>query len=198
MAVSARMKAGTFTYAEYLTWPEGERWELIDGVAYAMVPAPSISHQRASRAIFHQLFQALEGGPCEVFYAPIDVRLPKSGSSHDEVDTVVQPDIVVVCDESKLDDLGCVGAPDLVVEVLSPSTALRDRRDKLALYERHRVPEYWILDPANCTLAVYALGADGRYGAPTHYDEGRVEVQGLAGVTVDLGLVFPPFEDRKS
>lgn len=137
----------------------------------------------------------LRGKACEVYHAPFDVRLPEENEVDDEIATVVQPDVVVVCDPKKLDDKGCRGAPDLVIEVLSPSTASKDCIKKRALYERHRVREFWIADPANRVLSIYLLGGDGRYGCPAVYgDEDEVPVSVLPGLTITLGDVFPKLE----
>jgi len=115
------------TYADYCSWPDDARYELIDGVAYAMGPAPVRRHQGILGEVFRQVANVLEGSPCRPYIAPFDVRLPKAGEIDDEVNTVVQPDLVVICDRAKLDDKGCRGAPDWVVEVLSPSTAGHDQ-----------------------------------------------------------------------
>lgn len=159
-------KEGRFTYADYLGWPEEERWELIDGAAFDMTPAPTEQHQRILMNLAALLHRALEGGPCRVYPAPFDVRLKKA--EEEELATVVQPDISVICDPGKLDEAGCVGAPDLVVEVLSPSTAYKDQTEKLAAYEKHGVREYWIINPDRGSVLVYCLEA-GAYGKPTEY-----------------------------
>lgn len=153
------------TYGEYCTWPEDVRYELIEGRAYAMSPGPNRRHQELLGEIFRQIADALEGTGCRVYVAPLDVRLPRANEADDDVDTVVQPDISVVCDRSKLDDRGCRGAPDWVIEVLSPSTAGHDQILKRAVYERHGVREYWLIHPADKVVTVYQL-VDGAYGKP--------------------------------
>lgn len=130
-----------YTYADYLTWREGERYELIDGVAYLMSPAPSTPHQEIAGPLYRQAANALEGKSCHPYIAPFDVRLPRSAEADSEVDTVVQPDVLIVCDRSKVDQRGMRGAPDWVAEVLSPSTAGHDQITKLSAYERAGVPE---------------------------------------------------------
>jgi Uma2 family endonuclease len=130
---------GRFSYADYLTWPEGERWELIDGETWDMTPAPTTVHQRLVGRLYHALETVLEGHPCVPFVAPVDVVLSD--------ETVVQPDVLVVCDRSRIRTAGIFGAPDLIVEVLSPSTGLKDRRTKRHLYERHGVREYLLVEP---------------------------------------------------
>jgi len=157
-----------YAYRDYRAWPDDERWELIRGEAW-MMGAPTTTHQRLVAALYRDVFAALpEGGPCEAFFAPVDVLLPRHpADSDDEVDTVVQPDLIVVCDPSKVRDKFVRGAPDLVVEILSPSTSGKDQREKYRVYEESGVREYWIVDPAGKWFERYELGPDGRYGKPT-------------------------------
>jgi len=146
-----------FTYAEYCTWDDGQRWELIDGVPYNITPAPTTRHQRISGSIFSLLSEYLRGKACTPFYAPTDVIF----DDHN----VVQPDLLVVCDRGKITEANIQGAPDLIVEILSPATGRKDRREKKALYERFGVREYIVLDPLNETVE-RLTHADGRYGQP--------------------------------
>jgi Uma2 family endonuclease len=155
-----------FTYGDYRHWPDEERWELIDGQAFAMSPAPTRLHQEFVVELARQIGNALQHHPCRVYVAPFDVRLPRGSEADDQVDTVVQPDVAVICDPGKLDDQGCRGAPDRIIEILSPSSAAYDQIRKRALYERHGVREYWLLHPVDRVLIIYRLGADGAYGAP--------------------------------
>ncbi len=148
-----------FTWADYRSWPDDERWELIDGVAYAMSAALSIKHQDVTLRLSIRLEQQLRGTPCRPFVAPTDVKLSETD--------VVQPDILVVCDPGKLILSHIEGAPDLIVEVLSPGTSVRDLRDKKALYERTGVREYLVVDPLEQYAIRFLLGADG-------YDKGTV------------------------
>lgn len=143
MIRSARKFRDYFFYSDYLQWDEG-RWELIDGVIYDMTPAPSRLHQRISMDLAAKIHGQLVKGPCEVYTAPFDVRLLPAGTdvSDDKIDTLVQPDIVIVCDQAKLDDRGCLGAPDLIIEIMSPATAAKDLKIKRDLHERHGVKEY--------------------------------------------------------
>jgi Uma2 family endonuclease len=157
------------TYREYCTWPEDVRYELIDGQAYAMSPGPSRRHQETIVEVLRQLADALEGTGCRVYVAPFDVRLPRGSEKDDDIDTVVQPDLMVVCDRAKLDDRGCRGAPDWVIEVLSPSSAGHDQILKRAVYERHGVREYWLIHPVDQVVTVYRL-VDGAYGKPDIYE----------------------------
>ena len=154
-----------YTYADYTQWPEGERWELINGEIYAMA-APSRLHQQFVLKLATQIDRYLDGKPCDVYIAPFDVRLPRQNEADDKIDTTVQPDIAVICDPTKLDDKGCRGAPDWIIEVISPSSAIMDMEKKLRLYERHGVKTYWIIHPTDQWLMVYRLGQDGHYG---HY-----------------------------
>ncbi len=180
-----------YTYADYLTWDDSERWELINGVPYNMTPAPSLFHQKISGEIFRQLANYLLDKPCQVFDAPFDVRLPAGDEDDTGVTTVVQPDIVVVCAREKLDDAGCKGSPDLVVEILSPATSRRDHKEKFVCYERVGVREYWLVDPQARTVTVFSLGADGRYGRPDVYgDDELVNVKILPELAIELSLVF--------
>lgn len=174
-----------YTYADYCTWDNSERWELIDGVPYAMSPAPSNAHQSISTELVYRLRRHLEGKPCKVFHAPYDVRL----NAADEDDTVVQPDLVVICDRSKIDDKGCKGAPDLIIEILSPSTSRHDRIVKMDLYQRSGVREYWMLDPDTKTLQVLLL-ENGRYVITGYLDEDTVPVTVLPGCEIVLKEVF--------
>lgn len=182
----------TWTYADYLTWDDGQRWELIDGVAYCMSPAPGRRHQELSGELFRQLANHLKGKLCKVYDAPFDVRLSEQQDSSDNyIETVVQPDLLVVCDKAKLDDRGCNGAPDLVIEILSPSTAVLDFKTKFDLYQRFGVLEYWIIHPAEQTLLVYKRGVDGLYGAADRYaGDDQVPVPLLGELVIDLAELF--------
>lgn len=181
-----------YTYADYLAWTDDERWELIDGVTYAMSPAPGTQHQRISRILTRTIDTHLIGKTCELFASPYDVRFAeKSSVSDNYIDTVVQPDLLVVCDKSKLDERGCNGAPDLIIEILSPSSAAHDLKTKFELYQRYGVKEYWIIHPAEKTLLVYRLEENGSYGAPDRYcREDKVAVPLLGELEIDLKSVF--------
>jgi Uma2 family endonuclease len=181
-----------FTYSDYLTWPDDERWELIDGEAYMMSPAPTRRHQEISIELSSQIHQHLKGKSCKVYTAPFDVRLPeKHDATDDEIETVVQPDIVVICDPDKLDDKGCKGAPDFVVEILSPRTAEHDLKDKFYLYQRVGVREYWIVNQTDRTLMVFKLNLAGEYGRPEMYGSRDIVAVPLLGdLEIDLAEVF--------
>ncbi|MDX1942881.1 MAG: Uma2 family endonuclease, partial [Saprospiraceae bacterium] len=139
---------GTYTYADYLTWQFEERIELIKGRIFKMSPAPSRKHQRASIVLSSIIFDFLRAGPCEVYSAPFDVRLldsKKKKKSNKEIYSVVQPDICVICDAEKLDDRGCIGAPDWIIEILSPGNNKKEVDNKFRLYEENGVREYWVV-----------------------------------------------------
>lgn len=174
------------TYADYLTWTDDGRAELIDGIAYVKEPpAPSRAHQEIVGELYFQVRLALAGKPWRTYIAPFDVRLPKSGEADDRVDTVLQPDILVVCDLDKLDDRGMRSAPDWIAEVLSPSTASYDRTIKVPVYERAGVREVWLVHPADRTLTIYRL-EEGRYGHPvTRELKGRTEIGAIPGAGID-------------
>lgn len=176
------------TYGEYLAWDDDQRWELIDGIAYAMSPAPSRIHQRLVLELARQIANALEGTTCEVNIAPFDVRLPKSDEADEKVDTVVQPDLAVVCDPAKLDDRGCRGAPDWIVEVLSPATAAHDHILKRKIYERAGVGEYWLVHPADRIVTVYRI-VDDRYGRPDVHELIGTLAADCCDVLIDWGAV---------
>ncbi len=158
-----------YCYRDYLTWPDDGRYELIDGVAYAMAPAPDLPHQDIVGEVYFQLRQALKGKPCRAFIAPLDVRLPKHNEVDEHIDTVVQPDVLVVCDADKLDRRGVRGAPDWILEVLSPFTAGHDQIKKRQLYERHGVKEYWLVHPVDRVLTIYRL-VNNEFGKPELYE----------------------------
>jgi Uma2 family endonuclease len=191
MGPLAEKKDELFTYGDYLKWDDDERWELIDGVAYNMTPAPSRFHQQVSMEMCTQLATSLRGTDCKVYAAPFDVRLPEGDESDDATRTVVQPDISVICDPSKLDDKGCKGSPDLIVEILSPATARKDMKEKFLRYERAGVREYWVVDPVVKMVTVYKLRDGGLYGRPDVYaEEERIKIGILGDLEVDLKPVF--------
>jgi Uma2 family endonuclease len=178
--------AGHHTYADYLMWSNTYGDELIDGTAYVREPpAPSRSHQQIVVELCKQLATALENRPCEVYVAPFDVRLPKSTEEDDQIDTVVQPDVLIVSDLQKLDARGVRGAPDWLAEVVSPGTAKHDQLVKLPAYERAGVREVWFINPVARTVSIYCLEA-GHYGRPTLLGlKGQTSLTAVPGVTVD-------------
>lgn len=185
------IKNDKYTYEDYENWPDDERWELIDGEPYNMSPSPARKHQDIFGEIFNQFKTFLKGKTCKVYAAPFDVRLPKLGQSKKGTDTIVQPDISIICDRSKLDKKGCIGAPDLIVEILSPSTARKDMLEKRNIYQRHGVREYWIVDPDQEDINVLLLAADGKYDEPVTYKRGeKIKPSIFEDLEIDLGEVF--------
>jgi len=186
-------KEKRYTYSDYCSWDDGQRWELIDGYAYLMAPAPTQAHQSAGGYIYIQLANFLKGKSCRVFYAPFDVRL----NAFSDDNTVVQPDLLVVCDMSKLDGKCCVGAPDFVIEILSPSTARFDRTIKFDLYKAAGVREYWIVDPDTKTVSAHVL-QNGEYMIRDYSDTGTAPVTVLDGCEIDLEGIFEDDERTTS
>lgn len=187
----ARRDALHHTYGEYLTWPEGNYAELIDGTAYIREPpAPSRCHQEVAGELYLQARLALDGKSDRVYIAPFDVRLPQHGEADELIDTVVQPDVLIVRDIRKLDPRGMRGAPDWVAEVLSPSTASHDIA-KIPVYERAGVAEVWLVDPAARTLEIYHLQG-GAYGQPRVLElKGRTPIATIPGVVIDWDRLPP-------
>ena len=183
-----------YTYADYLTWMDDVSRELISGFIKKMSPAPRLNHARACRSISWRLGDVISKnkGKCELFTAPFDVRFPKHGeTADDKIETVVQPDICVVCDESKLDERGCCGAPDMIVEILSPSTAKKDMTEKFVLYEESGVKEYWIVHPKERAINVFILQNNGKYDDGALYElKGKVPVHIFDGYKIDLDDIF--------
>ena len=182
-----------YTYSDYRIWPDEERWELIHGVAWDMSAAPNRYHQGLTMELARQIANYLEGKPCRVYIAPFDVLLPGFGETEeDDITNVVQPDISVICERNKLTAKGCTGAPDFIIEILSPSTSKKDHFDKLNLYEEFGVQEYWIVDPGNRYVQVYRLSENGKYPkAPEVFErEGLVASSVVSGLEIDIGKVF--------
>ncbi|AEI50015.1 protein of unknown function DUF820 [Runella slithyformis DSM 19594] len=151
-----------YSYADYLKWKFEERVELIKGRIFKMSPAPARKHQTISRYFISQMVKYFDEHPCEWYHAPFDVRLTrKSGSADKQVHTVVQPDLCVICDKSKLDNRGCVGAPDLIIEILSPGNSKKEMKDKFEVYEEAGVREYWIVQSTDKNVLVYTLNEQG-------------------------------------
>ncbi len=192
MQTSPRKLNTTFSYKDYLSWNNSnERWELINGVAYDMSPAPSRKHQDLFGILFGEFYNYLKNKDCTVYAAPFDVRLPEGFQSDSDIKTVVQPDISVFCDQDKLDDRGAIGAPDLIIEILSPSTAAKDLKEKFFLYESAGVKEYWIVDPSNETLTVYILDKDNKYQRGIVYaGEDKLKVGIFEDLEIEMEDVF--------
>jgi Uma2 family endonuclease len=184
--MSEALEPGYYTYADYLEWDEDFRAEIIDGELY-MMATPSRFHQSISMALSARIYNFLLGKTCKVYVAPFTVRLfPRRDGSDD---TVLEPDITVVCDPSKLDKQGCAGAPDMVVEILSPSTARNDKIAKLRKYQKAGVKELWIIDPDAKTLDTYILDR-GSYLFSIYDESEKVPVLTLPGLEIDLSEIF--------
>lgn len=191
MESAAGAKKALFSYRDNQTWNKDERWEIIRGEASLMTPAPPRRHQEISVELARQFSNFLLGKTCRVYTVPFDVRLDDELKKDEDIHTVVQPDISIVCDPARLDEKGCLGSPDLIVEILSPATSRRDWKDKFSLYEEFGVREYWIVDPAPQTVVVFSLGADGRYARPIVYtEEDRISVILLEGLVIELETVL--------
>jgi len=193
MGIPLRKADKHYTYKDYRHWPDDERWELIDGAAWNMSPAPNRFHQGISFWLSTTIGNHLKGKPCEAYAAPFDVLLPALGEEdEDDVSTVVQPDISVICDKSKLTPKGCTGAPDWIIEIISPYTSSKDFSIKHSLYERHGVKEYWLIDPGNRFVNVLLLSDDGKYPEePFVYEEDAVISSNvLERLVVDLEELF--------
>ncbi len=180
-------KPGEFSYADYQRWPDSERWQLLDGHAHAMAP-PSTAHQTVVFELARQLGNALLGQQCRAFAGPVGVRLPLADEADDEVRTVFEPDLLVVCDPAKIDACGIRGAPDLIIEVLSPSTAAFDQIEKRAAYERAGVRELWLIEIASGVVTRFLLDGT-RFAAPVYlHASGRIEL--TVGPELSLDLDF--------
>jgi len=183
MSSVAEKLRSRFTVADYLTWPEDERWELIEGVPYNMSPAPSIKHQNVVMNIAAWLNVSLKGKACKPFVAPVDVVLSQ--------EDVVQPDVLVVCDPQKIGEKASHGAPDLIFEVLSPSTALKDMREKKTLYQRAGVVEYVVIDPLENYVQRFILNDNRQYGVAEVFGTNEeLPLYSLSNLSLPLADVF--------
>ncbi|SHN30597.1 Endonuclease, Uma2 family (restriction endonuclease fold) [Cyclobacterium lianum] len=182
---------GRYSYADYLSWQMDEMVELIKGKVFrSAAAAPRRIHQEISGKVFNKLFNFLEKHPCKVYEAPFDVRLPVKSKKNEDIDTVVQPDICVICDTRKLDDLGCIGAPDLIVEILSPGSNKKELKYKYEVYEESGVLEYWIIHPDEQTVMAYTL-KEGKYIPSRLMTSGDVvRSVSISGFQLDLKYVF--------
>ena len=182
-----------YTYADYLTWLDDKLRELIDGIVHFFA-SPVRIHQEVSHKLNYLFSEFIykRRGKCQIYYAPFAVRLPVDNSTDDnKIYNVVLPDICVVCDPSKLDDKGCIGAPDLIVEILSPSTAKTDWTKKFNLYQASGVREYWIADPKEKVINVFLLKPDGKFDDGTvYFCHEKVPVYIFDGLEIDLKEVF--------
>ena len=155
--------SGTYTYADYLKWEFDERLELIRGKVFRMSPAPATKHQRISSIINIEIGSFLKKKTCEVFAAPFDVRFPVRSKDDHEIETVLQPDLCVICDPAKIDERGVIGAPDIVIEILSPGNNKKDLKIKYEVYEQAGVLEYWIIHPSEKTFLRYIFDSNRKF-----------------------------------
>src|SRR5215203_3404673 len=182
----------SYTYADYLQWKFEEQVELIRGQIYKMSPAPRTKHQLVTGSLYGEMYNQFKGHPCKLFIAPFDVRLPvRNRKKNHEITTVVKPDVCVICDESKIDELGCVGAPDLIIEVLSPGNSKKDIRIKHEVYEEAGVKEYWVVYPVEESVAVFVLSQENKYNGASVYASGEIiESKVLPGLKINLKDIF--------
>lgn len=182
---------GRYSYADYLEWQMDEMVELIKGRVFrSAAAAPRRIHQEISGRIFSTLFNSLGHQGCKVYQAPFDVRLPAKSNRHQDIDTVVQPDICVICDKSKLDERGCIGPPDLIIEILSPGNNRKELKYKYDVYEESGVSEYWVIHPSEQTVMTYTL-FEGKYRPSKLLIAGDIiESKSVAGFRLDLEYVF--------
>ena len=181
-----------YTYADYLLWRFKDRIELIRGKIFRMSPAPSSSHQSIVTVLVSSFHQILKNKNCMVFPAPFDVRLPEyPGEQDQDTETIVQPDITVICDLDKIDEKGCKGAPDLIVEVLSPNSVSKDLHEKFEVYEKAGVSEYWVVHPAEKTITAFIL-KNGKYETAKPMTLGdRISSMVIPGFSISLEEIFP-------
>lgn len=183
---------GSYTYADYLTWKFDEFVELIKGKVLRPMAGASRRHQQLARRLEYAIETHLRHSKCEMYHAPFDVRLTRSAGSGDaQIQTVVQPDIFVVCDTAKLDERGCLGAPDWIIEIVSPGNLKHDTKTKFDLYEEAGVREYWVVFPGEQTILTYVPDAHGRYQVAAEYAApGPMPVAVLPGLAVEWSEVF--------
>ena len=186
-----------YTYEDYYKIDDDKRREIINGVIYAMSPGASTRHQEISGSLFREISFYLKWKKCKVYHPPYDVCLPRAGETRRTATNVVQPDIFVVCDRRKIKLWGCFGAPDLVMEILSPSTKKRDMLEKFNLYQEHGVLEYWVVDPFNQSIDRFVLDIEtGKYGsAQTFFPDDNITPTIFPDFTIKLSEVFPPIDE---
>jgi Uma2 family endonuclease len=181
----------TYSYAHYLNWLFDERVELIKGKIFKMSPAPSRVHQEVFGAIFLSIGNFLKNKPCKIYGAPFDVRFPTKSKADKDVFTVLQPDICVVCDLNKLDDKGCIGAPDLVIEILSPGNNKKELLNKYKVYEEFGVKEYWVVSQSDQSILIYTLDDLGKFQPSKIFTlSEKITSSVLPGFVLNLDDVF--------
>ncbi len=180
----------SYTYADYLAWQFSEMVELIKGKVVKMSPAPGSQHQMVSSNLHGIIWNQIKKSPCKLFAAPSDVRLIRKGFNDEQITTVVQPDLFMVCDASKIDEKGCLGSPDFIIEILSPNSGNQDLKVKYALYEEAGVGEYWVVFPAERVIEIFLL-ENGKYHLAGHYTEdGDIPIQSVPGFSIKGLEVF--------
>ena len=190
MALAQRKQETPYTYADYLTWDDKQSWEIIDGIAY-MQAAPSWQHQRISAQLGRQFLNYFQGKPCETYLAPFDLRLPEKNKADEESTTVLQPDILVICDKSKLKGTGYFGVPTLIIEIVSPASSKMDKLYKFNKYEKAGVKEYWIVEPDYKVVSIFKLQDNEKYGRPDNYsEEDTIDAETFTDLKIDLNQVF--------
>lgn len=195
MGMPAEKRQGKYTYGDYLKWSEDDHWELIDGIVRSMSPAPGRFHQVISKRLMWQIENHVIGMECLPYAAPFDVVFLDSVDQDEAAaTTVVQPDISVICDKSKLTENGCTGPPDWIIEIVSPYTSRRDFIEKLHLYERHGIREYWIIDPGNAYAHIYVAAEEGSYPADPILvlRNGTADCHVLKGLRIQMQKLFAP------
>ena len=193
-----------YSYADYMRWSFEERIELLKGRLFRMSPAPSTRHQKISNLLSSKITWFLSNDDCNIFVAPFDVRLPISEDldvskkyknkakklPDGKMMTVLQPDICVICDLEKLDERGCVGAPDFIIEILSPGNTQREMKDKFEIYQEAGVKEYWLVETQSEFILKYTLVDDIFIGSKPYTNEEKIKSEVLNGFVLDVGSIF--------
>jgi Uma2 family endonuclease len=186
-----------YNYADYYKINDDKRREVINGVIYLMSPSANRKHQRISGNFYGMFWNYLRGKKCEVFHAPFDVLLPKEGETQETASNVIQPDILVVCDKNKLDSKNCKGAPDLIIEILSPSSGKHDTITKFKLYEHHAVKEYWVVDPVHQIVNRFHYDENSKeYKKPDSFSRDDIITPTIfPDLQINLQEVFPEIDE---
>ena len=179
-----------YSFADYLNWSFTERIELLKGLVFKMSPAPSTTHQRISWQLSGRLYNYFKNKDCQTFSAPFDVRLPKESAAENEIFTVVQPDLCVICDPNKIDERGCIGAPDLVIEILTPSNTTKEMKNKFEIYEEAGVREYWLVEPNDRVVLIYILVDNIYQGLAPITEEDLLKSTIFEGLEMPLKEIF--------
>ncbi len=189
MNIAKKLPVNNYSYADYLTFSDEVRVEIINGFIYDMAPAPLRKHQSISGRLFLKIGNYLLGKSCEIYSAPFDVVFSENDEKDYEIKNVVQPDLSIICDKNKLTEKGCKGAPDWIIEILSPHTSSKDLNDKYFLYEKFGVKEYWIVEPSEQIVFVYSL-KNGKYENTFRYTKKDVAETIFEDLKINLKEVF--------